>query len=169
MTVENISWSISMKECSDLGGGWTRDLLVSCRMAQPTEPPRLAGNKVLEILEQLPYVDSKHTSYLPSYFSYFPWRIYTLIKKDITLWFPIKIIFNRKNFLFLYIIINLLVLLRMNISLLTNICANATEVKHFSFLKSTFFFCFCNVWFIYGSFRICKCHDLNFTHRYHHK
>ena len=38
MTVENISWSISTKECCRLGGGWTRDLLVSSRAAHPTEP-----------------------------------------------------------------------------------------------------------------------------------
>ena len=42
MTVENISWSISTKEFADLGGGWTRDLLVSSRTAHPTEPPRPA-------------------------------------------------------------------------------------------------------------------------------
>ena len=43
MTVENISWSISTKECADFGGDWTRDLLVSSRTAHPTEPPRPAG------------------------------------------------------------------------------------------------------------------------------
>ena len=43
MTEENISWSISTKECCRLGGGWTHDLLVSSRTAHPTEPPRLAG------------------------------------------------------------------------------------------------------------------------------
>ena len=40
MTLENISWS--WKNAADLGGGWTRDLLVSSRTAHPTEPPRLA-------------------------------------------------------------------------------------------------------------------------------
>ena len=40
MTVENISWSISTKECCRPRRGWTRDLLVSSRTAHPTEPPR---------------------------------------------------------------------------------------------------------------------------------
>ena len=38
MTVENISWSTPQKNVADLGGGWTRDLLVSTRTAHPTEP-----------------------------------------------------------------------------------------------------------------------------------
>ena len=42
MTVENISWSISTKECCRPRRGWTRDLLVSNRTAHPTEPPRPA-------------------------------------------------------------------------------------------------------------------------------
>ena len=42
MTVENISWSLSTKDVADLGGGWTRDFLVSSRTAHPTEPPRPA-------------------------------------------------------------------------------------------------------------------------------
>ena len=46
MTVENISWSISTKECCRPWRGWTRDLLVSSRMAHPTEPPRLATSFV---------------------------------------------------------------------------------------------------------------------------
>ena len=40
MTVENISWSISTKECCRPQRGWTRDLLVSSRTAHPTEPQR---------------------------------------------------------------------------------------------------------------------------------
>ena len=40
MTIENISWSISTKECCRPRRGWTRDLLVSSRTAHPTEPPR---------------------------------------------------------------------------------------------------------------------------------
>ena len=43
MTIENISWSISTKECCRPLQGWTRDLLVSSRTAHPTEPPRPAG------------------------------------------------------------------------------------------------------------------------------
>ena len=42
MTVENISWSISTKECCRPRRGWTRDLLVSSRTSHPTEPPRPA-------------------------------------------------------------------------------------------------------------------------------
>ena len=42
MTVRNISWSISTKECCRPRRGWTRDLLVSCRTAHPTEPLRPA-------------------------------------------------------------------------------------------------------------------------------
>ena len=38
MTIENISWSISTN-VANLGGGWTRDLLVSSWTAHPTEPP----------------------------------------------------------------------------------------------------------------------------------
>ena len=40
MTVENISWSISPKECCRPRRGRTRDLLVSSRAAHPTELPR---------------------------------------------------------------------------------------------------------------------------------
>ena len=50
MTVENISWSISMKECCCLGGDWIRDLLVSSRTAHPTEPPRPATLKLNEYI-----------------------------------------------------------------------------------------------------------------------
>ena len=46
MTVENISWSISTKECCRPRRGWTRVLLVSIRMAHPTERPRPAQNTV---------------------------------------------------------------------------------------------------------------------------
>ena len=42
MTVENISRSISTKECCRPRRGWTRKLLVSSRTVHPTEPPRLA-------------------------------------------------------------------------------------------------------------------------------
>ena len=42
MTVENISWSISTKECCRPQRGRTHDLLVSSRTAHPTEPPRPA-------------------------------------------------------------------------------------------------------------------------------
>ena len=42
MTVENISRSISTKECYRPWRGWTRDLLVSRRTAHPTEQPRPA-------------------------------------------------------------------------------------------------------------------------------
>ena len=42
MTVENISWSISTKECYRPRRGRTRDLLVSSRTAHPTDPPRPA-------------------------------------------------------------------------------------------------------------------------------
>ena len=42
MAIENISWSISTKECCRLGRGWARDLLVSSRTAHPTEPPKPA-------------------------------------------------------------------------------------------------------------------------------
>ena len=42
MTVENISWSISTKECSRPRRSRTRDLLVYSRTAHPTEPPRPA-------------------------------------------------------------------------------------------------------------------------------
>ena len=43
MTVWNISWSISTKECCRPRRGWTRDPLVSSRTAHPTEPPRPLG------------------------------------------------------------------------------------------------------------------------------
>ena len=43
MTVENISWSISTKECCPPRLGWTRDLLVSSWTAHPTEPATEAG------------------------------------------------------------------------------------------------------------------------------
>ena len=43
MTVENISWSISTKECCRPRRGRTRDLLVSSRTAHRTEPLRPAG------------------------------------------------------------------------------------------------------------------------------
>ena len=46
MTIENISWSISMEECRRSRRGWTRDLLVSSRKAHPTEPPRPAQDYV---------------------------------------------------------------------------------------------------------------------------
>ena len=42
MTVENIPWSISTKECCRPRRGGTRDLLVSSRTAHPIEPPRPA-------------------------------------------------------------------------------------------------------------------------------
>ena len=42
MTLEIISWSISKKNVADLGGGWTRDLLVSSQTKHPIQPPRLA-------------------------------------------------------------------------------------------------------------------------------
>ena len=42
MAIENISWSISTKECCRPRGGWTRDLLVSSRTGLPTEPLRPA-------------------------------------------------------------------------------------------------------------------------------
>ena len=46
MTVENISLSISTKKnVADFGGGWTRNLLVSSRMAHPTKPPRPAQKR----------------------------------------------------------------------------------------------------------------------------
>ena len=35
------------KNIADLGGGWTRDLLVSSRTAHPTEPPRSAIGKIV--------------------------------------------------------------------------------------------------------------------------
>ena len=43
MTVENISWSISTKECCQPCWGWTRDLLIASRMGHPTEPLRPAS------------------------------------------------------------------------------------------------------------------------------
>ena len=40
MTVEKVHDQSPRKNVADLGGGWTRDLLVSSRTAHPTEPPR---------------------------------------------------------------------------------------------------------------------------------
>ena len=40
------------KNVADLGAGWTRDLLVSSRVARPTEPPRPAQWKVFACLFQ---------------------------------------------------------------------------------------------------------------------
>ena len=42
MTVQIFHSQSPRKNVADLGGGWTRDLLVSSRTAHPTEPPRPA-------------------------------------------------------------------------------------------------------------------------------
>ena len=41
------------KNVADLGGGWTRKLLVSNRTAHPTEPPRLANDIINSIWNKL--------------------------------------------------------------------------------------------------------------------
>ena len=60
MTVENISWSISTKECCRPRRDRTRDLLVSSRTAHSTEPPRPARKEVNIdnfLVEKEPYLE----------------------------------------------------------------------------------------------------------------
>ena len=71
MTLENISQSISTKECCrPRGRGWTCDLQVSTRTAHPTQPPRLA---VLVLqgwkFQKIPILKSNVSNIKNSFFS----------------------------------------------------------------------------------------------------
>ena len=81
MTVENISWSISTKECCRPRRGRTRDLLISSRTAHPTEPPRLAEHNVDQ--DQMPQnVASDQGLHL---------RVYTVWQSEkLTCWREVK-------------------------------------------------------------------------------
>ena len=60
MTVENISWSITTKECWRPGRGGTRNLLITSRhQVHPNEPPRQAGNSVCNVLHHSYTLHSK--------------------------------------------------------------------------------------------------------------
>ena len=113
MTVENISWSISMKECCQTGGGRTRNLLITSWMCIQLSHPGwiLFGVYVKSLFTWHVSFDISNT---PGpcygqiqqttnwrYFSYFAKKIgfdtsCKLSPKE-TIWMMCQILFSRKN------------------------------------------------------------------------
>ena len=72
MTVENISLSISTKECCRPRQGWTCNLLVSSRTAHPTEPPRSADYSSWSLFYSVCFIHALH--HFHQSFSHIMWQ-----------------------------------------------------------------------------------------------